>query len=325
MVKYPDKVSVIFESPDDSVAELNQILETVVERVKSRMAECTPRQRVLAEFLVQSPESVGFLSINTLATEVGVSEATIFRFCKELGYEGYADLSHEVQQSIQYKLSTVGRFKLIHKLGQSTTKGHLSAFERVVAHEMENLAKLSRSIKKADFDKCIKLMAKAKRIFVVGCMGSASLAYYFGYMLSKILPGVVTLNGSGGLQSTMVAGFNSDSLVFLLAFPRYPRATVEIGEWALQKGARIVAITDSHASPIVPLAAISFLIPVGIASFVDAYAAPVTFLNTLVTEFSERDADVTERALKQFEAYAGETAIFTKSTVKMSWPKPEKD
>jgi hypothetical protein len=57
---------------------------------------------------------------------------------------------------------------------------------------------------------------------------------------------------------------------------------------------------------------ISFLISVGIASFVDAYAIPVPFLNTLVTEFSERNAETAERSLKQFEAYAEEAGLFVK-------------
>jgi DNA-binding MurR/RpiR family transcriptional regulator len=324
MSKHRRGVSPLPSDYKGSSSNLAQILSTIGKGIKCRITELTPRQRVLAEFIIQNPESVGFLSITNLAKNAGVSESTVVRFCKALGYEGYVDLSKEVQQRIQFELSTVDRFKLLHKFSQSVTVGSLSAFERVVAHELENIAKLNESIKKSDFYNCINLMAKADYVYVVGCMGSASLAHYFGYMLSKILPRVVIVDSPGGFQSNMMGGLDPRCLVFLFAFPRYPRATVEIGEWAVQKGAMVIAITDSHTSPVVPLAHISFLISVGITSFVDAYAAPITFLNTLVTEFSERDSGATEHSLRQFEVYAEKEGLFLKSADRLA-PSPRKD
>jgi hypothetical protein len=70
---------------------------------------------------------------------------------------------------------------------------------------------------------------------------------------------------------------------------------------------------------------ISFLISGGIASCVDAYASPVPFLNTLVTEFSERNAETAERSLKQFEAHAEEAGLFVKSVGRVWSSRPGKD
>lgn len=312
MAKKPSDLSTIPKNPESSLSELDQILSVVVERIKSRMAEFTPRQRALAEYIIQHPESVGFLTINELAKKAGVSEATIVRFCHIIGYKGYAHLGREIQENIQSQLGTEGRFTLTHRQSGCVSSDSTSAFERVLAHEMCNMARLSKNIKKTEFYRVVKWMAEADRIIISGSMGSGSLAKYFGYMLAKILPQVEVLDAPGTIPFNVLSRLSSDSMVFLIAFPRYPRITVEIGRWLAGKGAKIVAITDSHLSPVVSVADVSFLISVGITSFVDSYAAPMTFINALVTELSESNPVESQQRLREFDKYASEMQMFVK-------------
>jgi DNA-binding MurR/RpiR family transcriptional regulator len=284
------------------------------ERIKKRLSEFTPRQRGLAEFILQNPESIAFLSITDLAKKAGVSQATITRFCNTLGYDGYMHVSKEIQQSIQCELGTVGRFDLALSLKDQSLRGRTtSLFERLVAGEIDNLINLTQSIKTHDFYRCVDMMTEADRICVIGCMASSCLAFFFGYMLGKIFPRVDTVNGHGAVASAACNNLNQNSLVFLISFPRYPRATVELGHLALQKRAKIIAITNSPISPVVPLAMLSFFVPVGIVSFVDAYAAPMVLINALTAELSERNPERTHQALKEFDEYALQANIFFKS------------
>lgn len=316
MAKKPDDLLTIRKNRDSSSSELDEIISVVVEQIKSRMAEFTPRQRDLAGYIIQHPESIGFLTINELAKKAGVSEASIVRFCHIIGYRGYAHLGREIQENIHSQLGTEGRFTMTRGQSGSVSSDSTSAFERVVAHEMDNLAKLSKSIKKTDFYRVVEWMAAADRIVISGCMGSGSLAKYFGYMLAKILPRVEVLDAPGTIPFKVLSSLGSESLVFLIAFPRYPRPTVEIGHLVAGKRTKIVAITDSHLSPLVSVADVSFLISVGITSFVDSYAAPVTFINALVTELSESNSVETQKRLREFDKYASEMQMFVKFTAK---------
>jgi DNA-binding MurR/RpiR family transcriptional regulator len=289
----------------------------LIEKLKQEIDSFTPRQRGLAEFILQNPESLAFLTITDLAKKVGVSEATITRFCGTLGYDGFAHLCREVQETIQSELSTVGRFQLVRTMGRHSIENPSpSAFERVLSNEIDNLVNLSRNIRSADFYRCVDLMTEADRICIIGAMASGSLADYFGYMLGKIFPRVDVLKGHGGKASAISNSLGQQSLAFLISFPRYPKVTVELGQWVAQRGAKIVAITNSPVSPVVPLAAMTFLIPIGIVSFVDAYAAPMAFLNALVTELSERNPDATQQSLNQFDEYVSRQGIFLKSSAK---------
>ncbi|MBW1973660.1 MAG: MurR/RpiR family transcriptional regulator [Deltaproteobacteria bacterium] len=289
----------------------------IIEQITKQIDSFTPQQRIFAEFVLQNPESIAFLSITELAKKAEVSEATIVRFCNSLGYDGFAQLSREIQQDIQNELSTAGRFQLVHNMKAYTVEGQgLSSFERVITSEIENLTDLIKSIKSADFYRCIDMMAKADRITIIGCMGSSCLAIFFGYTLAKIFPHVDVINDHTVNAHAIINSLNDNSLVFLISFPRYPKKSFELGRIAAQRGAKIIAITNSHISPVVPLANLSFFIPVGIPSYVDAYAAPVTFIHTLISEFSEKNPEITAQRLKQFDEYASEMDLFLKSKVK---------
>ena len=308
------KVKRYFKRSDGESTALELAL---AKRLKAEMDGFTPRQRGLAEFILQNPESLAFLTITDLARKVGVSEATVTRFCGILGYDGYAHLCREVQQTIQSELSMVGRFQLVRSMGHQSVDPHSpSVFERVLSNEIENLMNLIRNIRTVEFYRCIDLMAAADQICIVGAMASISLANYFGYMLEKIFPRVGVLHGHGGTASAVCNSLTRHSIVFLIAFPRYPRVTLELGQLATQRGAQLIAITNSPVSPVVPLATITFLIPVGIVSFVDAYAAPIAFINALVTGLSERSPKATQRSLNVFDEYVSREGLFVRSDSK---------
>lgn len=290
----------------------SEIAKPIVKKIKVMINDFTPRQKLVAKYFINHWESFGFQSINDLAKSIGVSEATIVRFCNALGYEGYAQLGRKVQEDIQSNLSSIGRFSLAYSSSHSITDKPRSAFERVLMREMNNLTELPKKIQMEDYFRCIQWMEKADQVVIVGCLASASLANYFGFMLSKILPSVKIVDGLRSMVETGLHGFGTKTLVFLISFPRHPRFTLEIGKWIKKKKVKIVALTNSHASPLVNIADISFTIPVGIASFVDTFAGPVTFINALVTELSERIPQLTQPRLEEYEDYADAMEFFMK-------------
>ena len=127
------------------------------------MNEFTKRQRFLAEYIINFPEKIGYLSITQLAEASGVSVATIFRFCNKLGYNGYVELGEEVQKSIQFELSTLMRFGIGRESAKSQEADQESTFERIIRIEMDSIERMSNSVKRKDLDTCIDWMFAAKK------------------------------------------------------------------------------------------------------------------------------------------------------------------
>ncbi len=145
-------------------------------------------------------------------------------------------------------------------------------------------------------------------------MASASLATHFGRMLGKVFPRTDVINSEGVLESTKLLRLTQDSTVILIAFPHYPNATIRLGQAALKSGAKTIAITDSHLSPISNLGDVAFHIYLGIPSYVDAYAAPLTFINAICTEIAEKMSECAVQNLDNYDRLAEDSQLFFKLT-----------
>ncbi len=306
------KNSVSDKFDDEQISEHGMIGQEVIKRIHSKMNNFTRRQRFLAEYMIKFPEKIGYLSIAQLADASGVSVATIVRFCNELGYKGYIELGHEVQKSIQFELSTLMRFGI----GRESVKGRNthkdSTFERIINTEMDSIAQMSNSVKRDDVDTCIKWMSAAEDVTVIGNMGSASLAGYFGYAANKVLNAVRVVNQVGADSPYLIQNLNRNSLVFLIAYPRYPESTLGFGRLCKEKGCKIISITNSNNSPVVHLSDLAFFIPISMTTVVDSFAAPITFIHALIAEYSMRFPEKTKDYLNSFEQYTKSIKIWHK-------------
>jgi DNA-binding MurR/RpiR family transcriptional regulator len=284
---------------------------TVLDEIRKQLNDFTPRHRAFAEFVLQNPETLAFLSITDIAKEAGVSQTTIVRFCNVLGYDGYAQLVREVRQTIQAEIGSAGRFKIVRRMRRdSKIKQSRSVFENLLEQEIENMSNLAKNIKIADFYRCIDFMAKADQICIIGCMSSASIAQFFGDILSRIFQRIDVLYGHSVMASAICQRLTPKSLVFLISFPQYARATEELGRLATENRANIVVITDNNNSPIVPLATLSLFIPVSIQSYLESYSAPMALISILVNAFGERFPEKTEEGLVRYDRYSSKMNLY---------------
>ncbi len=291
--------------------------QQVLDRIRNEYDHFTPAQKAIAEYVLHNPESLMFMPINELAGASGVSTASIVRFCNALGFDGYTQLTKEMQQTLQGQLSTAGRFRIAQSARANQSKIELekwgdSAFSRILTHEIENLNRLPDVIKAEEFYQAAELIHLADRILILGTMASASLAGHMGRMLSKVYPEVDVVDSEGVLNAAKLLRLTSRSAAFVIAFPRYPSATVRLGRMLADADCQVVSITDTHLSPISGLGHITFHIPVGIPSYVDAYAAPITFINALCTHVAEIDPSQAAASLADFDEFALKGSLFDK-------------
>lgn len=287
----------------------------VFKLIRQHFNSFTPAQKALAEYILHNAESLLFMSTAALAGASKVSQATVIRFCNTLGFDGYTQLTSELKQSIQGQLSAVGRFHLKSdppdpKESYNGDQQRNSVLERVLTHEIKNLSSLAESIKVQDFGQAVSLISRSHQVAIIGCMASSSLSTHMGYMLGKVKTGVSALSSEGLAQTNTLARLNKDALVIVIAYPRYPSATMRMAKEALKSNCSMIAITDSHLSPVSGLGDITFHIPAGLISFIDAFAAPLTFINALCIQVAENDPEKTAHALGEFDRFTAGTSTF---------------
>ncbi len=280
--------------------------------IELKLDELTPKQKDFARFVLLNPERLAFLSINEASAEANVSQATIFRFCTAIGYDGFIEFSQDIKQSLQKELSIGRRVQLTRQFKKGGNQNS-SKFHQSLSNEIENLSNLVSSIAEDEVARCINTMTNADHFCVVGNMASFALATHFGQMLSKLKPNTDILGGADIKSSVTVSKLTEKSVVFLMLFPRYPKLTVSMGKLFKSKGAKIIVVSNTKESPASSFSDINFIIPVNIMSYVDAFTAPIAFLTSLLVEYAEQFSEEELNILHEYDDFAHALDLFETS------------
>ena len=282
----------------------------LTDRLRAAADTLTSRQRRIANYVTAHTDDTAFMSITKLAAKTGSSQATIVRFCRALGYGGYSDFVHELQQTVQAKLSASARFRLSQQGEQSEGKASGNRLRGLLAAEVDNLNRLADAIDPVSFARVVDLLTRSTNVVVIGCHGSAPLAHALGISLCRIRRRVAIVDRHGVRASSAFGELSGRSCVVVMAFPRYPTETLELAQAARATQARIVGITNTAASPLISLTDTHLLVPVGMPSFADAYASPMALVTALCVSAGDALGQTTKENLSLFDEYASQVGLF---------------
>ena len=168
------------------------IPSTLEKRIHSESATMTPKSRQIATYVMKNPQKAVFMTTRQLASAAEVSEATVVRFVRQLGYQSYAVFIRQLRDHIDSSLTLMDR----SQIAKSARENHQTPLSRVVAEEIENLSMLLNHIDMEVAEKVVDALYHAHRIIVVGSRLSYSLACYLGWTLTKVRTDILIRSGS---------------------------------------------------------------------------------------------------------------------------------
>ncbi len=152
---------------------MEEELDDFRRRIEGHLSDLTKSQHSIASYLLANHDEAAFLSAADLAERLQVSEATIVRFAKAIGYDGFPELRRCLQELFRAKASPASRLQ--RKLNElASSQGHV--LTKVLDMEVQYLTEASHSVAPADFDRAVEILMRSKRIFVFGSGPSGILA-----------------------------------------------------------------------------------------------------------------------------------------------------
>ena len=275
-----------------------------------RLSErASTKQKLLAEFVLSHPEELSFLTSTQIAGKAGVSEATVIRFAKLLGYRGLPELKDEFQKLILRSLGPHERLQKTALGGSGDLHDLITAtFDR----EARNLKETQGRISPEHLKQIAETVIRARRRYIVGLRASSACAFLLGHYLSHVLPRVVTIvDGDSRLFEGLKSIDKRDVLV-VISYSRYTKPTIQALEFAQGRGAKTIAITDTTSSPAAQIADQHIVAPAVFASFANSYTACIVVINLLVELVTQLSKDESERMLKEWDSALRNQDIFYK-------------
>lgn len=251
----------------------------LINLIKGNYYKFSKGQKQIAQFIIEHYDKAAFMTAAKIGETVDVSESTVVRFASSIGFSGFPELQKSLQVLIKNKLTTVQRIGLDEDMDEDTDKIH----KRILRNEINSMRYLLDNIDTAALDEATKLILNADKVYILGLRTSSTLANYLGFYLDVILDNVKILNNSGvnSLYEEIIRVKETDVLI-VISFPRYSNSTIEATKFVKNHKAKIIAITDTEASPFYSLSDVSLLAKSNIVSFIDSLVVPMCILNSLI-------------------------------------------
>ncbi|MBI0331486.1 MurR/RpiR family transcriptional regulator [Burkholderia plantarii] len=269
--------------------------------IRTQFSELSPQFQVGAAFLLDHPDEVAVSSMRKLAQRAQVQPASLVRLAQQFGFPGWNELRALFVARVRARPAPMTqRARSLVKPGAKASLSH-----DLLAAQQQNLADAATRNERA-IAEAARLIRKAQHVHVAGFRSCYPVAFGFVYAYRLFRPSVSLLAGVAGSLEMDLRAIGRAGVTVIVSFAPYSTEATRVANIARERGSRIVAITDSAASP-VALAADATLIfghdsPSFFPSLVAAHAlAEALVAQLLALEGGEAVAEL-ERAESELHA-----------------------
>ena len=270
-------------------------------------------QKKLADFIREDYDKAAFLTAAKMGEEVGVSESTVVRFAMALGYEGYPEFQKALGELIRTKLNSIQRMEV--------TYGRISQGEilsTVLQSDIDKIKLTMNGIDQEAFEMAVDTLLTARKIYVVGIRSCAPLASFLTFYLNLICENVVSVhtNSSSEIFEQLIR-IGEEDVIIGISFPRYSMRTLKALEFASNRKAKVITLTDSIHSPMTLYSSCNLIARSDMASIVDSLVAPLSVVNALVVALCMKKQEEVISTLETLEDIWDEFQVYSKDELNM--------
>jgi DNA-binding MurR/RpiR family transcriptional regulator len=268
----------------------------VYRRIIENRDKMSKSHKKIANYLIENNETAPFLTASRLAKNVGVGEATVIRFAFFLNYKGYPDLQRHMQEALQRKMTSA------EVLARTTDENEKTehVVTEILNDDIQNLRTTLRQVDPEVFEKVVRQMIEAKRIYIIAYRSATSVGAFLEFYLDLVLQNTELIRQADGVSEHLL-DITEEDLVIGFGFSRYTKRTVEVLKYVKQHNAKTVVITDHLMSPLVPYGDMKIIASTEINSFIDSFSAPMSIVSALITALTRSEHKKVEKRLKELE------------------------
>jgi len=269
----------------------------IITRINEKFPKMSKGHKAIAGYIFDHYDQAVFMTAAKLGDTVGVSESTVVRFATTIGYDGYPELQKTLEEWVKNKLNKVQRIGA--RYGGSSQSEILTD---VLNADMEKISDTLQNLDPAAFETAVNIILNAKTVYLVGIRSCEPLAGFLSFYLNMIRGNVVLLRTTSVSEmfEQMIRIDEEDAIVGI-SFPRYSMRTLKAMEFANDRNAKVVTITDSVHSPMNLYSSCNLIARSDMVSIVDSLVAPLSVINALVVALCLKRPEEVRKNLETLE------------------------
>ncbi len=304
----------------------NKNANELLNEIDKNYEQMSKGQKLLADYILKNYDKAVFLTAAKLGKVVGVSESTVVRFATQLGFKGYPGFQKALEELVRNKLNSIQRMEV--------TYGRISQSEILASVLQSDVEKIKMTLANMDqnaFELAVDTILNARRIYVVGIRSCAPLADFLSFYLNLIFDNVTSVhtNSSSEIFEQLIR-IGEEDVIIGISFPRYSMRTLKALEFASNRSAKVITLTDSVHSPMTLYSSCNLIARSDMASIVDSLVAPLSVVNALVVALcmkKQKDVIATLETLEEiwdeYQVYSGDELNQVDDSVSLNFKENE--
>ncbi len=237
--------------------------------IRSQYSSLSTKEKQIADFILENPKESVNPSIEELAERIGISESTMVRFAKKLGYNGY--------QRFRIALARE-TIPVEQQLFESEVQEDDDVVDVVFRHACATLNETHKTLNRAVIKEAASLMAKSRRLFLLGLGGSNIVALDAYHKM--IRTGLVCqYSGDFHMQLMLASQAGKGDVALLISHTGSNHDTMAIAEELKANGCTLIVLTSNPRSMLTKVGDLVISVNAGRPSVVaESFSARITSL-----------------------------------------------
>lgn len=283
----------------------------IITRMNEKYIKMSKGHKAIAAYISDHYDQAAFMTAAKLGETVGVSESTVVRFAMHLGYEGYPEFQNALAEWVKNKLNSVQ--KMGAKYGKSTQSEILTS---VLSADIEKIQDTIVNLDPAAFEAAVDIILRAQTIYLIGVRSCEPLADFLHFYLNMIRGNVVLIKTTSVSEmfEQMIRVGEKDAVIGI-SFPRYSMRTLKAMEFANDRNAKVITITDSIHSPMNLYSSCNLIAASDTASIADSLVAPLSVIHALIAALCMKRQAAVVGTLEDLEKIWDEYQVYTNDEI----------
>jgi len=268
--------------------------EPLQRRLHEMYEQLPESERKIADLVLDFPGEVAAYNATELAELAGASKAAVTRLVRRLGYDSF----EEARRAARDARDKGSPLYMLH------SAAHADGYEaRIRAHLERDVANLSRTLEALAPDTLkavVDALAQARRLWLFGYRNSHYLAGYARWQFVQVRDQVHLLPVAGETLAEYVEELAHDDVLVVIAFRRRMPVVERIVQLAVERGVRVLVVTDS-AARLRARPSWTLRCEVRGEELFDRYTAAMSLLHLLSVELVARAGTAGRRRLERIE------------------------
>lgn len=238
-------------------------VDQLIARITAEYDTLSRQLKVIAKYVEQHRDHIGLEGIQQLAAQCQVQPSAVVRFAKHFGFSGFSEMQAMFREGLTRQLAPSRNYRARIRDIIESGSGSLSSVEiarEFLAGSQAGMHELEASLDEAAFNQAVDMLRETDCIWIAASRRSFPVAVYLDYALQHTNKRVCLMSGLGSMHLGQMRSVRPGDVMLAVSFSPYAEETLAAVGLAVERGAELIAITDSRMSPLAKLAKASLLV-----------------------------------------------------------------